>query len=147
MLLTLKVPGGLGERAIASIEIRYKDRLRKKNVTEELPLRIKFAKGEAESAGTISKTVAATAQAFTAGDEILRAAALIDVGDRASAAKLLTERQRLLERASTTLGEPKLLEDAARLGRLSTAVLGTTQVEEPLALAVMLRGSGYGYLR
>ena len=41
----------------------------------------------------------------------------------------------------------KLAEDATRLARLASAVSGTSRLEDPLPLAVMLRGSGYGYLR
>jgi len=147
MMLTLHVPAGLGERPIASIEIRYKDRLRKKNVTEEIPLKIKYAPSEAESAKSANPSVVATLQAFTAGDAILRAAALVDAGDRAGAAKLLDERAGLLRVAAKTLSESKLEDDAARLTRLSGAVVGGAAVSENLALAVMLRGSAYGYLR
>jgi Ca-activated chloride channel family protein len=147
MLLTLKVPAGVEERAIASVEIRYKDRLRKKNITEEMPIKIKFATSDAESAKTLNTSVAATAQAFAAGDTVLDAARRVDSGNRSTAALLLSERADLLKAASSRLNEPRLNEDALRMARLAAAVEGGTQVRDPLPLAVLLRGSGYGYLR
>jgi hypothetical protein len=50
----------------------------------------------------------------------------------------------LLKRSSAMFAEPLFSEDAVRLARLSGAV---TNVNDPLPLAVLLRGSGYGYLR
>ncbi|MEO6418799.1 MAG: VWA domain-containing protein [Polyangiaceae bacterium] len=147
MLLNVQVPSGTGERSIASVEIRYKDRLHKKNVTEELSVRTRYAPNEAESAKTIRPSVVCTVQAFAAGDAVLGAAELVDHGNRIDAGRILTERAELLRRASESLKEPKLGEDASRLVRLAAAVSGTTRVEDPLPLAVMLRGSGYGYLR
>ncbi len=90
---------------------------------------------------------AATVQAFSAGDTILRAAETLDLGDRMTASRLLNERAELLKAASKSLSEPKLDEDAGRLMRLALATSGPAQVSDPLPLAVMLRGSGYGYLR
>jgi Ca-activated chloride channel family protein len=147
MLLTLAVPAGVDERALASVEVRYKDRLRKKNVTDEMPLKIKFAPSDAESAKSIDKSVAATAQAFAAGDSILAAAAQVDRGNRSGAARTLNERADLLKAASTQLGDARLNEDAHRMARLAAAIDGDGKVADPLPLAVLLRGSGYGYLR
>ena len=147
ILLGVTVPPGTGERALASVEVRYKDRLRKKNVTEELPVKITFAASDAESAATANASVVATAQAFAAGDAIVEAERLVDTGQRLAATRLLQERAELLKRAAVTLSEPRLGEDAFRLARLSRAVGGEGQVKDPLPLAMLLRGSAYGYLR
>jgi Mg-chelatase subunit ChlD len=147
MLITLLLPPGVGERAIGSVEVRYKDRLQKKNVTEEISVKTRYAVTDGDSAASTNASVAATVQAFAAGDTILRAAEQLDRGDRAGAARMLTERADLLKRAATTLTEPRLADDALRLARLSEAVSGAQMVQDPLPLAVMLRGSGYGYLR
>jgi Ca-activated chloride channel family protein len=147
MLVTLQLPPGVGERAIGSVEIKYKDRLQKKNVTEEIAVRTKYAENEAASAASINASVSATAQAFTAGDAILQAASLVDVGNRPAAARLLNERAELLKAASKKLEQPALADDALRLARLANAVDGSERVQDALPLAVMLRGSGYGYLR
>ncbi len=147
MLLTLLVPAGVDERALASVEIRYKDRLRKKNITEEMPIKIKFAPSDAESSKTLNASVAATAQAFAAGDTILQAAQRVDGGDRHGGAAALFERAELLKAAATQLHEPRLNEDALRMSRLAAAVDGDKKVNDALPLAVLLRGSGYGYLR
>jgi Ca-activated chloride channel family protein len=147
ILLGVTVPPGTGERALASVEVRYKDRLRKKNITEEFPVKIAFAASDAESAATANASVVATVQAFTAGDAIVQAERMVDTGQRLAATRLLQERAELLKRAAVTLSEPRLGEDAIRLARLSRAVGGEGQVQDPLPLAMLLRGSAYGYLR
>ena len=39
MLVTLEVPEGTGDFTLGSVEIKYKDRIAKKNVTQEIPIR------------------------------------------------------------------------------------------------------------
>lgn len=147
MLLTLKLPPGAGERPIASVEVRFKDRLLKKNVTREIPVKIRFAADDAASAATADPGMTRTIQAFAAGDAVAQAAALVDVGDRRGASRLLAERAELLRAASTRLSEPALAEDATRFARLAEAVDGAAKVNDAVPLAVLLRGSAYGYLR
>jgi Ca-activated chloride channel family protein len=147
MLLTLQLPAGTGERAIASVEVRYKDRITKQNVTTEIPVRVRYATSDAESAATVNASVQRTTQAFSAGDAIMRAANLVDHGDRAHAAQVLDERAAILRQAATTLDEPRFGDDASRLARLAGAIDGSDRVSDPLPLAILLRGSGYGYLQ
>jgi Ca-activated chloride channel family protein len=144
MLLSLQIPAGTGDKALGSVEIRYKDRILKKNVTTEIPIKVTYASSDAESAKTIHASVLRTVQAFSAGDAILEAVERVERGDRHGAAQVLAERAELLKRSSTMFNEPLFSEDAARLARLSGAV---NSVNDPLPLAVLLRGSGYGYLR
>ena len=147
MLVTLQLPSGTSEKSIASVEIKFKDRLLKKNVTQEIPVRATWSLSDADSAKTINASVQATVQAFAAGDTVWRAAELVDHGDRAGARALLVERASLLRKAKDTFGDSKLGEDAVRVDKLADAVLGPAQVTDPLVLAVLLRGSGSGYLR
>lgn len=147
ILMQVRVPAGTGERPLASVEIKYKDRIKKKNVTDELAVKIAFAKSDAESAASANASVVSTVQAFTAGDSIVQAERLVDAGQRVEAMRLLQERAELLKRAAVTLGEARLGEDAIRLARLSRAVGGEGQVKDALPLAVLLRGSAYGYLK
>jgi Ca-activated chloride channel family protein len=145
-MLTVQLPPGATERAIASVEVRFKDRVLGKNVTREVPLKMRWAASDADSAATEDASVQKMAQAFAAGEAILAAAESVDHGDRAGARKLLDERAQVLRQASDALHEPMLAEDAGRLTRLAAAVGGDQQVADPLPLVVMLRGSGYGYL-
>ncbi len=144
-LITLQLPPGTGERRIASIEIRYKDRLLTRNVTKELPVNVRWAESDAASAATVNHNVERLEQAFAAGEAILQAAERVDTGDRAAARNLLIERAAVLRLASSNFGESRFVEDAVRLERLGDAVGGTKPMAE-LPLVVMLRGSGYGYL-
>ena len=145
-MLTLALPPGTGERGIASVEVRYKDRVLGKNVTKELPVKMRWADSDAASAQTEDASVERMALAFAAGETILQAAERVDAGDRAGATRMLDERAEVLRIAATSLSEPMLAEDGARLARLGVAVGGAGQVSDPLPLVVMLRGSGYGYL-
>jgi len=147
MLLTLRVPAGTDDRSIASVEVRYKDRVAKKNITNELPVSIHYAKSDAESAATVDASVARTAQAFAAGDAILEALSDVERNDRFAAAQLLGERATILRAAAEQLHEPMFGDDAARFVRLASAVDGADRVRDPLPLAVLLRGSSAGYLR
>jgi Ca-activated chloride channel family protein len=145
-IITLQVPPGEGERSIASVELRYKDRLLAKNVTKELPVKVRYAATDAESAATENASVERMVQAFRAGDTILDAADKVDHGDRPDARAELDERAKVLVQASDTLKEPMLAEDGARLVRLASAVGGDQAIHDPLPLVVMLRGSAYGYM-
>lgn len=147
ILMQVEVPPGTGERPFATVEVKYKDRIRKKNVTDELSVKLEYAKDDAESARSAEPSVVATAQAFLAGDSIVAAERLVDGQNRLAAMRLLQERAELLKRAAVTLNEARLGEDALRLARLSRAVGGPGQVKDALPLAVLLRGSSYGYLK
>jgi Ca-activated chloride channel family protein len=144
LLLALQLPPGVGDRPIGSVEIRYKDRLTGKNVAKEIPVRVRYGRSEVESVASVDPGVLRTVQAFAAGDSIMAAARRIDAGDRQAAVLLLRERAELLERASRQLVEPRFKEDGMRVARLATAISG---VPDQLALAVLLRGSGTGYLK
>lgn len=145
-VITLQLPQGAGERSVASVEVRYKDRLLAKNVTRELPVKMRWAASDAESAATQDAGVERMVQAFGAGETILDAAERVDHGDRAGARQELEERAKVLAQAAETLKEPMLAEDGARLERLAGAVGGDKPLTDPLPLVVMLRGTGYGYL-
>ncbi|HEY8041669.1 MAG TPA: VWA domain-containing protein [Polyangiaceae bacterium] len=144
-MITLQLPAGTGERSVASVEVRYKDRLLARNVTRELPVKMRWAGSDAESAATQDPSVARMTQAFGAGETILDAAERVDHGDRSGARQLLDERAQVLRSAAQALAEPMLAEDGARLTRLAGAVGGDARIGDPLPLVVMLRGSGYGY--
>jgi Ca-activated chloride channel family protein len=147
MLLTLRVPAGTSDRSIASVEIRYKDRVAKQNVTKEIPVTMHYAANDAASAATVDASVERTTQAFAAGDAILEAVSDVERNDRFAAAQLLGERAAILRAAADQLHEPMFGDDAARFTRLASAVDGTDRVGDPLPLAVLLRGSSAGYLR
>jgi hypothetical protein len=145
-LITLSLPPGEGERTIASVEVRFKDRVTRRNVTRELAVKERWAASDAESAATEDANVERLAQAFAAGEAILDAARYVDAGNRAQARQVLEERAEVLRQAAETLREPKLREDGARLVRLAAAVGGDDRVRDALPLALLLRGAGYGYL-
>src|SRR5208337_2938887 len=67
-MVTLELPPGTGERNIASVELRYKDRILHRNVTKEVPVKMRWAASDAESAQTEDPGVQRMAQAFAAGE-------------------------------------------------------------------------------
>ena len=146
LLLQLSVPPGAGSKAIASIELKYKDRLSKKNVTDEVPVNAVYADSDAASAATIDASVARTAQGFAAGEALSQAASKIAHNDRHGAIALLTEREAILRQAADTLHEPLFLKDADRLARLRQHAGTDSGVGDPLVLAMLLETAGRSHL-
>ena len=146
LLFQLAVPAGAGSKPVASIEIKYKDRLSKKNVTDEVPVAITYADSDAASAATIDPSVARTVQGFAAGEALSQAASKIAHNDRRGAIALLTEREAILRQAADTLQEPLFLKDADRLARLRQHAGSDSGVGDPLVLAMLLETAGRSHL-
>jgi Ca-activated chloride channel homolog len=146
LLFQLSVPAGAGTKPVASIEIKYKDRLSKKNVTDEVPVAITYADSDAASAATIDPSVARTVQGFAAGEALSQAASKIAHNDRRGAIALLTEREAILRQAADTLKEPLFLKDADRLARLRQHAGSDSGVGDPLVLAMLLETAGRSHL-
>ncbi len=146
MLFGLRAPAGVGDRPVATIELRYKDRVTGRNVTVERPVRVAYAASEAASAATADVSVARTVQSFDAGRTLAEAAAAVSSGDRARASALLSEREALLRRAATRLAAPSLADEAGRLARVR-ALLGDGCETAPVALAMLLDTSARGLMR
>jgi hypothetical protein len=85
-----------------------------------------------------------TVQAFAAGDTIIEAAGRVDVGDRGAASRLLAER-------ASSCSAPPATSPSRASRKTGSAWRGWrarwSGVSDPLALAVLLRGSGTGYLQ
>jgi Ca-activated chloride channel family protein len=146
LLLQLSVPAGTGNKPVAMVEIKYKDRVTKKNVADEFPVSVGYADSDAASGATIDPTVARTVQGFAAGEALSEAAARIARGDRQGAIALLAEREEILRKAAETLQEPLFLKDADRLARLRTHAGSQSGLGDPLVLALMLETAGRSHL-
>ncbi|WP_437798041.1 vWA domain-containing protein [Sorangium sp. So ce693] len=146
MLFKLGLPAGADTRAIAAIELKYKDRVAKKNVVDEAPLRVAYATGDADSAASVDPSVARTIQGFAAGETLAEAARQIALGDRDRAAALLSEREGILHAAAEALGEPLFLKDAARLARLRGHAGAAGGLGDPLVLAMLLETASRTHL-
>ncbi|WP_437635126.1 vWA domain-containing protein [Sorangium sp. So ce854] len=147
LLLKLGLPAGVEPRAIASIELKYKDRVGKKNVVDEAPLKVVYATGDADSAASVDPSVARTVQGFAAGETLAEAARHIALGDRGRAAALLAEREGILRAAADALKEPLFLRDADRLARLRGHTGAADGLGDPLVLAMLLETASRAHLR
>jgi Ca-activated chloride channel family protein len=147
LLFKLRVPEGVDKRGVADIEIRYKDRVAKKNVSDESPVSATYAASDAESAASANASVQRTVQGFAAGETLAEAANLVATGDRTRAIALLTEREALLRKAAETLSEPLFLKDADRLARLREHAGKETGMGDPLVLAMLLETASRSHLR
>jgi Ca-activated chloride channel family protein len=147
LLLQLRAGAGVGSAPVALVELKYKDRVSKKNVSEEIPVKIEYADSDAASGATINPAVARTVQGFAAGEALSLAAARITQGDRQGAIALLTEREGILREAAKTLEEPLFLKDADRLARLREHAGATTGMGDPLLLAMLLETSSRSHMR
>ncbi|WP_437765649.1 VWA domain-containing protein [Sorangium sp. So ce281] len=147
LLLKLSAGPGAGRRAVAIVELKYKDRLAKRNVIEEIPIEVRYADSDAASAASIDASMTRALQGFAAGESLAEAAARVARGDRAGAAALLSEREGILHEAATRLNEPLFLEDAARLSRLRAHMGAEQGLGDPLVLAMLLETAGRSRLR
>ncbi|AKT38731.1 vWA domain-containing protein [Chondromyces crocatus] len=147
LLFKLRAAPGVSTSSVATVELRYKDRLAKKNVTEEFPIQVRFADSDAASAATQNPSVARTVQGFAAGEALTTAALYMTRGDRAGAAALLEEREAILRQAAETLSEPLFYTDAARLARLRAQAGSTGTMGDPMVLAMLLETAGRTHLR
>ncbi|WP_437655125.1 vWA domain-containing protein [Sorangium sp. So ce1182] len=146
LLLKLGLPAGVDPRTIASIELKYKDRVAKKNVVDEAPLKVVYATGDADSAASVDPSVARTIQGFAAGETLSEAARQIALGDRGRAAALLSEREGILRAAADALHEPLFLKDADRLARLRSHTGAAGGLGDPLVLAMLLETASRAHL-
>ncbi|WP_437506878.1 vWA domain-containing protein [Sorangium sp. So ce1099] len=146
LLLKLGLPAGVDPRTIASIELKYKDRVAKKNVVDEAPLKVVYATGDADSAASADPSVARTIQGFAAGETLSEAARQIALGDRGRAAALLSEREGILRAAADALHEPLFLKDADRLARLRSHTGAADGLGDPLVLAMLLETASRAHL-
>ena len=149
LLFKLRVPEGVDKRNVADIEIRYKDRVAKKNVSDESTVSAAYATSDADSAATVNASVLRTVQGFAAGETLAEAASLVAKGEqnRERAIALLTERESLLRQAAETLKEPLFLKDADRLARLRAHAGTHTGMGDPLVLAMLLETASRSHLR
>jgi Ca-activated chloride channel family protein len=147
MLFKLRVPAGVGNQQVAMIELKYKDRVTKRNVSDEARVTVTYANGDAESAKSMQPAVARTVQGFAAGEALMEAARYVSHGDRARALALLSEREQILRKAAENLQEPGFARDADRLARLRTHMDARGGVGEPLVLAMLLETAGRAHLR
>lgn len=146
LLFQLSVPAGVGDKAIAMVELKYKDRVSKKNVADEFPIKAAYADSDAASGASIDPSVARTVQGFLAGETLNAAAAQVAHGDRAGAIAALQEREQILRQAAETLKEPLFLKDADRLARLRSHAGSDKGLGDPLVLALLLETAGRSHL-
>lgn len=147
LLFQLRAGAGVGKAPLALVEVRYKDRISKKNVTEEFPVEINWADSDAASGATIDPSVAKTVQGFAAGEALALAATRISHGDRQGAITLLTERETILREAAKTLDEPLFLKDADRLARMRGHAGTNTGMGDPLLCALVLETASRSHMR
>ncbi|WP_437934850.1 vWA domain-containing protein [Sorangium sp. So ce341] len=147
LLLKLSAEPGTGKRTLATVELKYKDRLSRKNVIEEIPVEVRYADSDAASAASVDASMTRTLQGFAAGESLAEAAARVGRGDPSGAAALLAEREGILREAAARLDEPLFLEDAARLARLRAHMGAEHGLGDPLVLAMLLETAGRSHLR
>jgi Ca-activated chloride channel family protein len=146
VLLKLELPAGVGTGAVADIELKYKDRVSKKNVIDEQPIKIAYANSDADSAASVDPSVSRTVQGFAAGETLTQAARHIARGERPQAVALLSEREGILRKAAETLNEPLFLKDAERLARLRGHAGSNVGMGDPLVLAMVMETAGHVHL-
>jgi len=148
LLLRVRVPPGVGAGRIGTLELKYKDRIARQNMVDELPLRIEYADSDAHSASSQIASMQRTIQAFGAGRALVSAATKLERGDAVQARAVLTERRDLLVEASRQLAEPALAREADRLAHLlSVMSQPSDKSTNPRLLSMVLSTAGRSRMR
>jgi Ca-activated chloride channel family protein len=146
ILLGLELPGGMGNRDIAGVELHYKDRQTLENVSQTAEVRADYANSDQASAHTIDRSVAVTVQGFDAGETLLAAAQWMGSVEETPGRALLAEHTQVMRKAATALNEARLATDARRLDDLGALISERKGMQDPLFLAQILTTSGLGLL-
>jgi Ca-activated chloride channel family protein len=146
MLFELEVGPGTTARDVGVVELRYKDLVHGKNVTEELPVRVSFGVSDAESGKSQDPDVLRAVQVFKAGESLTEAVTLLGRGHDEAAGRLLHERERIVRHAGVMLFDPALASEAERLARLRGR-LGSMHGGDRLALSMLLGTAASARLR
>lgn len=147
ILLKLRLPPGARERGVATVEVKAKDLLAKRNLVDEKPLRLTWADSIAASAASVDHGMSSTVQRFAAGEALAAASRRVEGGDTRGALALLDERVGLLRHASITLGDASLSGEADRLGRLRSFLDPSGAPSDPLAVAMLVDAASQSRLR
>jgi Ca-activated chloride channel homolog len=145
ILLGLQVPPGVGKLPIATVELRYKDRLKHGNMEDRKTVQATYAESDTVSVASLDPSVSATVQGFAAGETLVAASGWIGTIESSRAGAVLAERAELMRKASTALHEPRLANDATRIDHLRQVIVGG-EVRDPILLAQLLSHSGQGLL-
>ncbi len=94
ILLKLHLPAGVTEKEVAVVEIKYKDRVSRANVVDEVPVKIGYAASDADSARTVDASVERTVQGFEAGEALMDASRAVASGDMSKADRILSSARR-----------------------------------------------------
>jgi Mg-chelatase subunit ChlD len=148
VLFGLELPPGTAARAVATVELRYKDRVHGRNVTGEQIYRLGHADSDASSFATLNRSVQETVQVFAAGQALVDAAAALRDGKGPLAAMLLAERVHLLRSAARGAQATSLERQAVRLERFRELIANRSgALAEPLTLTLLLGNTGRELLR
>jgi len=115
-------------------------------VSDEAPIAIGYADGDAASAATADASVARTIPGFLAGETLATAARKIAEGDRPGDGDARRVRDDSAARRRL-LGEPLFAKDADRLARLRTIGQKEDGMGDSLVLAMMLETAAGSHLR
>jgi len=96
VLIEVKVPAGKGKRKVADVHLKYKDLVFVKNQETKVPVSIDYTSSDDAMVASISRPVKKNVLGFQTGESLQTAAALIERGRPADAAKVIDEQMVLL---------------------------------------------------
>ncbi len=124
ILMELDVPAGTNTTELARVTLDYKDLVRHRNDSIVRSVSATRVADVSDARASVVRVVKRTVLAFQAGETLQQAADALQNGDRANAARLLSERRELLQAASTHWRDPSLGRDAQLLARYERVLGG-----------------------
>ena len=124
VLIEIKVPAGKGKRKIADVHLKYKDLVFVKNQETKVAVSIDYTSSDDAMVASISRPVKKNVLGFQTGESLQRAAALIERGRPADAAKVIDEQMVLLGVAAREWKDRDLDKDHDLLAAYMDVVAG-----------------------
>jgi Ca-activated chloride channel family protein len=148
ILLRLRVPAGTAGSALAlaDVELRYKDRIRRANESDETPVAVAYAPNNNAALASADREIRRTVMTFRTGQALLDVSARLSRRDHNGALAVLYERAQLLRQAASTLNDAALRADAERIDAFRGTLAARTMSNQ-LLLGSLLQRASTGFMR
>jgi len=123
VMLEVAVPAGTGLRELASVEVKYKDMLSKRNETQTATATVTRSEDKGAALASLDPRVKKNLLGFQTGEAMVRAGAMVDRGRAKEAVDLIDGQMTLLAVAAERWRDTELGDDVTLLGRYKDVLM------------------------
>lgn len=122
IMLQIQVPPGRRGREVATVFVKYKDLVYRRNRELQVPVRVEYVGSKQEMVASLRREVKKNVLGFRTGEVLLRVARLLEQGRNAEAVKELDAHKVLLAVAAREWNDEDLLRDTDLLAQYQEAL-------------------------